>query len=94
MRILYHVRQCFGWGGVEQGKYRSLALALLEVTFMLLHWSLLGGLSGGGDDNVLDSTIFMVHVHEVTYVLRCALFLETPSLMTLLTAFAEYRKDR
>jgi hypothetical protein len=64
-----------------------LALALREVTFMLLRWSLLGGGSGGegGDDNVLESTFLMSHLNEVTFMLlRCALFVVHELVLWLL----------
>jgi len=53
-------------GGVEWGKQRSLVLALHEVTFMLLRWSLLGGVPGGwggDDDNAVDVSSSCSDIH-------------------------------
>ena len=67
------------------GLIRFLALALHEVTFMLLRWSLLGGWVGRGDGNVLDRTFLMFHVNEETCgLLRCALFVVHELILLLL----------
>ena len=69
--ILYHIRQCFGWGGADNVPWRLLFMKWHSCGYA---GHCLGGWGGGGrggamigDDNVLGGTFLMFHAKEVTF---------------------------